>query len=249
MTKYKNFSSNLWNSISTALTEEMQQNRSPVAVFDADGTLWDTDLGEAFFKFQIEKNLLPDLPKSPWTHYRKMKASGDPRPAYLWLAQINKNKPLELIRSWAQESVRNLEPLPIFEDQKKLVSLLQDNGVQVFVVTASVKWAVEPGAKLLGIPEDHVIGVSTQIENGFITDKADGEMTYKEGKVKALLNHTNQTPPFFASGNSPGDLYLLKAATRLSLAVGASQKGHELFDAEESLREEARKNNWQIHYF
>ena len=38
----------------------------PIAAFDADGTLWDMDMGEHFFQHQISKKLLPDLPADPW---------------------------------------------------------------------------------------------------------------------------------------------------------------------------------------
>jgi phosphoserine phosphatase len=249
MRNYKTFSHSLWSQINAALEAELKANPRPVAVFDADGTLWDTDLGETFFKYQIEKALLPSLPSDPWRFYRDMKASGDPRPAYLWLAQINKGQKIETVQAWAQENVDRMRPLPIFESQKELIAKLIEKNVRVFIVTASVKWAVEPGAKVFGLGPADVLGVATKIENKIITDQPDGEITYKQGKIDALLKQTNGVKPFLASGNSPGDISLLKAATRLSLVVGASQPGHELYEAEESLRQEARLQNWPIHQF
>lgn len=246
---YKNFPASFWEQLSKCLDQELAINKNPVAVFDADGTLWDADLGEAFFRWQIKNSNLANMPADPWRHYRDMKASGDPRPAYLWLAQINQGQQFSKIQAWANQCVAEMQPLPMFEDQKKLIQLLLKKNVQIYVVTASVKWAVEPGARILGLSDSHVLGVATKIENGIVTDKNAGEITYREGKLKALLEKTGGIKPFFASGNSPGDSTLLAAATRMSLAVGATKPGHELFESEEKLREEARAKSWWIHEF
>ena len=48
--------------IKSRLDQLLDSNESEkIAVFDADGTLWHDDLGEAFFKFQIENKLAPGL--------------------------------------------------------------------------------------------------------------------------------------------------------------------------------------------
>jgi HAD superfamily phosphoserine phosphatase-like hydrolase len=251
--KYKNFSQDIWQQIKVALREEKKTNPTPVAAFDADGTLWDTDLGESFFKYQIKHNLLPEifgsLKKDPWRHYRDWKESGDPRPAYLWLAQINQGLPLATIQKWAEENVASLSPLPIFEDQKKLIEFFLQENCRVFIVTASIKWAVEPGAKRLGISAKDVLGIETRIENGIITTLQSGDITYREGKLTAILKATGGVKPFFATGNTMGDFWLLEGATRVRLAVGAAGTGHELRPAEEKLHEEALARGWLVHRF
>lgn len=247
--KYKNFSPDLWKKIDLALQKAIESSSKPIAAFDADGTLWDTDLGESFFQYQIKNRLLSHLPADPWKHYRDWKESGDPRPAYLWLAQINQGHPLSEIRGWAEDCVRSFNHLPVFDDQKKLIEKFLKANVQVYVVTASVKWAVEPGALRLGIPIENVLGVATKTMNGKITDEQDGEITYREGKSSALLQITNGKKPFFCSGNTMGDLSLLESATELSLAVGAATENQELFSTEERLRQEAKARSWHIHRF
>ena len=247
--KYNSYSDIIWQKIESTIQEVSRTQSHPVAAFDADGTLWDTDLGENFFKYQIHHKLLASLPEDPWKHYRTWKASGDPRPAYLWLAQINKGVSLSQVQQWAEEAVQELSPLPTFSDQKKLIDILHHHKVEVFVVTASVKWAVEPGALRLNIDHEHVIGVDTRISDGLVTDIQNTTMTYREGKLQALLEKTNGRIPFFCCGNTLGDIGLLKGASHLSLAVGAAKPEDELWTAEESLREEALKQNWLIHKF
>lgn len=222
--------------------------KTPIAAFDADGTLWDTDLGEQFFKWQIKNKVLKNLPADPWRHYRDWKESGDPRPAYLWLAQINQGHSLKEVRSWASQCVQDHAPVPIFEEQKKLISILQSRNIPIYVVTASVKWAVEPGAELLGIPRENVIGIATKEKSGVISNEQEGDITYREGKATALINKTG-AKPFLSSGNTLGDIALLDIATHIKLCVSAAKKDHELWPAEEKLRQEAKTRGWIIHEF
>jgi HAD superfamily phosphoserine phosphatase-like hydrolase len=249
MANYKSFPQDFWDQISRALDTATKKNSRPVAAFDADGTLWDMDMGESFFKWQIQNCNLPDLPKDPWKHYRDWKASGDPRPAYLWLAQINHGQKISKVRQWATEALGSHGEIPVFEEQRKLIEFLQKNHVDVYVITASIKWAVEPGAQLLGISQDHVLGVASKVDkNGIVQKEQDGIITYREGKPEALKAKTGKFP-FFASGNTMGDFALLQSATDLRLAVGATKSGHELFATEEELRQKAKASGWMNHQF
>lgn len=245
--KYKDYSAEIWSRINSTLDRVLKDDPAPVAAFDADGTLWDIDLGETFFRFQIDNSIV-ELPRHPWELYQTTKAE-DPQKAYLWLAQICKNRRLETIHEWAKKAVEEQFPLPIFLEQKKVVDLFLSRGVQVYIITASVKWAVEPGAEILGLKKDCVIGVETEVINGLITDQQKGLITYRQGKVDALLARTNGKKPFFCSGNTMGDFQLLQAATHLSLAVSAASRDDKLFKTELELQENAEKFSWLSHRF
>ncbi len=245
--KYKDYSTDIWNRLNTTLDQVLKEDSAPVAAFDADGTLWDIDLGETFFHYQIDNKLI-ELPPHPWEHYEAMKAE-DPRKAYLWLAQVCRGIKLEQIHQWAQEAVKAQEPLPLFSEQKKLIELFLSRGVKVYVVTASVKWAVEPGAERLGLSKDHVIGIETLVNNGVVTDQQKGLITYRQGKVDALLEKTHGKKPFFASGNTMGDYQLLQVATHTSLAVSAAARDDRLFRTELELQQNAEKFGWLAHRF
>jgi phosphoserine phosphatase len=247
--KPKIFPTDIFSQIERTLELESKSQPQPVAAFDADGTLWNADMGESFFQFQIKNHLIPNLPPDPWRHYHDMKAGGDPRPAYLWLAQINKGFSLDKIREWSESNVKEMSPLPIFEEQQTLIEWLISKGVAVYVVTASVKWAVEPAAKQLGIPRDRVLGVATKSNNNILTDIQEGLMTYREGKAAALLQATGGIKPFFCAGNTLGDLHLLKSSTGIALAVQGARKGTELFATENELQSEAKINEWLRYSF
>jgi phosphoserine phosphatase len=247
--KSKNFSKQFWQEIEAATEKELLLHPQPVAAFDADGTLWDTDLGENFFRYQIAHCNLPGLPADPWTHYRNWKDGGDPRPAYLWLAQINQGQKIETVRKWAAECLQKQKPLPFFEPQKALIEYFLKKGVQVYVITASIKWSVEPGAKELGIPAENVLGVATQTQEGLVTSNADGVITYREGKALALLEKTKGLHPFFACGNTLGDEALIQSATRIHLGVGSAAADQELYKSERPLAELCQQRGWHYHSF
>lgn len=253
--KYKNWSESIWQQLHAALEQEKaicaKKSHRPVAAFDADGTLWNLDLGENFFRYQIANCNLSGLPSDPWDHYARWKADGDPRPAYLWLAQINAGQSIKQVQEWALRAAQNLGEQAYFEDQRRWISTLLANDVEVFIVTASVKWAVEPGAAALGIAADHVLGVQTRIDAGTVTKEAYSHMTYREGKAAALLEATGGRLPFFCAGNTLGDLALLESATqvRLALRTRPELQTEELIRSERSLADAAEQRSWLTHEF
>lgn len=247
--KYKLYPSEIWSHIHASIDKALLQNPRPIAAFDADGTLWDTDLGESFFRYKIDRNLV-ELPEDPWNHYFELKKKhGDPRTAYLWLAQILKGQKIDQVQTWAQESVKALAPVPVFEEQKKLIETFKSRGVQVYIVTASIKWAVEAGAALVGLTPDDVIGIETDVQDGVVTDRPQGIITHREGKAEALLHATGGKKPFFCSGNTMGDLELLECSTDLKLAVSAASRDDRIFRTEDDLQKLAMERGWLHHRF
>lgn len=246
---YKSFPDEYWTQIKETVASLKNSNAPLVAAFDADGTLWDTDLGENFFQYQIDEKSVP-LPDDPWKHYFDLKKiNNDPRDAYVWLAQINAGRSLSAVRTWCQQAFDRIQPKPIFSEQKKLIEFLLSNSVQIYIVTASIKWAVEPGARALGLSEDNVIGVETRIENNIITSDKILPITYREGKVAALLKKTGNVKPFLSAGNTIGDYELLEASTHIKLAVSAASRDDRLFKGENDLQTMAIEKNWWRHRF
>lgn len=246
--QYKDFSLQIWNQIHATLADLKKSSKTQLyAAFDADGTLWDTDLGENMFRYQI-KNQLVKLPDEAWQHYRDIKKV-DPKKAFLWLAQVNQGVKISRVREWAESAVEQYNPLPIFSAQQKLIELLLQNDVNVMIVTASVAWAVEPGARRIGVERENVLGVATKIENDIVTDENAHTITYRDGKIKRVLEFTGGVAPFLCSGNTMGDYELLKGASHISLAVSAAKESSDLFATEMELQKNANEHNWLAHLF
>lgn len=256
------FSSALWNDIDTAIAAAVQranaQGVKPLAAFDADGTLWDRDAGEAFFQWQLDHCGFQGLPLDPWAHYRNWKKR-DPHGAYGWLAQISSGVPLATVRGWAKLCLDSHAPWPVFRSIQMLIEKLKHAGVEIYVVTASVKWAVEPGAlELLGIPHDHVLGVETEVvdvagQGPIVTDLVKTPITYRQGKADALLRASGGRKPFLAAGNTIGDIALIDSSTDIKLMIQSQSplvsEDPELAASEKKLRDHGRPVGWRLHAF
>ncbi|MEM7645487.1 MAG: haloacid dehalogenase-like hydrolase [Pseudomonadota bacterium] len=247
--EYKAFSAELLNHLQSSI-KKLKSELSPpyYAAFDADGTLWDSDLGEQFFQYQIDHCNLPALQEvDPWHHYKSAKEK-DPPPAYLWLAQINAGVPLETVRQWAQEAV-DQKGANVFQAQKDWISWLQDQEIEVFIVTASIQWAVEPAAKLVGIPFENVMGIKTKVVDGIVGQEQDGPITWRQGKGQALLERTSNIRPLFCSGNTYGDISLLETSIGEKLCIQTQYTENSLFEEERKLRDKAKTDGWLQHGF
>lgn len=245
------FSPNKISEIRDQIDQALEGVKNPVAAFDADGTLWSHDAGEQFFEFEFKNQLVEGLPEDPWAHYRHLKSEVSKEAAYLWLAQINAGKTLDEVRQWALDCLEAHKPTPIFPEQKAIIEHLQSKGVDVYVVTASIKWAVEPGAALYGIDHDHVIGITTRIENGIVTTEQGGPITYREGKVSGLLEKTNGIAPFYAAGNTEGDLPLLESSTHLKMVMASAPKeiDPDMYKTEQGMISLAKERGWLYHSY
>ncbi len=244
------FSDKLLDQIKADVEKAMKSFSGPYyAAFDADGTLWDSDLGEQFFQYQIDRCNLETLNNiDPWEYYETTKQT-DPVAAYLWLAQINAGHSLEQVRQWAKECV-DTKGARVFESHKTLIKWLQEMGVETLIVTASIQWAVEPAGMLAGIPYENVMGIQTAIdENGIVTKEQFGPITWRDGKAEALLERTKGVAPVFCSGNTLGDIALIAASQGGRLCSQTQVEENGLFWEEQKLLEHAKLNNWAVHHF
>lgn len=213
-----------------------------IAAFDADGTLWDIDLGELFFDYEIHHCNL-SLPADPWGYYHRTKEVDTPK-AYLWLAQINAGQKLSTVRNWAEKAFLSFNPYPFLSFQRRLIEFLHSEEFEVYVVTASVKWAVEPGARRLGIPEGHVLGVTTKLNGEIVGAEQSGHITWRDGKAKALLEATNGVRPLLAAGNTTGDTALIESSQLIKIAVQSQKSDEPLFSTEQELQSVATERGW-----
>ena len=245
------FSESLSKDLETKIDQALKAGAEPIAAFDADGTLWDMDVGEYFFDYQINRCHLPHLRdvKDPWRHYLDLKKD-DHRKAYAWLIQINQGQTEKKVREWALAGAKSLRPVPIFPSMQRLVQFLRSRQVEIYVVTASIKYAVEPVANLAyGLAFDHTLGVTTEVESGLVTDIVCHPLTWREGKAEALLKATSGRRPLLCAGNTDGDIALIAAASHIQLAVATQDIENSLRKAEQALQTEAERRGWTKHLF
>jgi phosphoserine phosphatase len=255
--QHRPFPKQLWEQIRAGIAKITAEVPRPVAAFDVDGTLWDGDIAELFFSYQISEGLLPRLVKNPEEFYFQLTRKNEDK-ALLWLVQVNRGLPANSVRAWAKKCFQlHRENMAFFEDQRRLVDLLRQNNFSVYFISGSPQWAIEPVAAHFGIARKNALGMRTKIIKNIITDQPVHPLTWKEGKIEALLKATKGQKPNMAVGNTMGDFALISAATHLRLAVCAQDRPTQyrknkpdyLAAAEQRLQQEAKTRGWMTHEF
>lgn len=192
-----------------------------VAAFDADGTLWDFDVGETFLKWAGEQGKLTRWPKGPWAwvEYERRLAAGDLRHAFEFCMTAFADLPEAEVKEWAAKLLAPMYEAAIFPEMRSLVKTLHSREAEVWIVSGSPTWCVIPGAALLGVPPERVIAGEVAINAaGLVTEAMRAPLTIQETKVSALLARAGR-PPHFAAGNSAYDYDLVESARAVSLLV------------------------------
>ncbi len=215
-----------------------------IAVFDADGTLWKIDSGELFLKYLIKNGLIRDIPShQAWEHYLAKRWGGEADVALDWIVRQAVGLDWTKVRELAEHAFKEIPNFPYFPEIKTLINFLIDHEFQIYVVSASPKWAVEPGARYFGIPRDNVLGLCLKEENGIFKDELLEPRSVGAGKSLALAAATHNMRPWVAVGNTPSDLSLLEIA-EFPIAIRSAAASEKIFASEEQLYEVACARNW-----
>lgn len=202
------------------------------AAFDADGTLWADDIGEAFLR-DLERE--GRVPAGAWRTYEARHAE-DPVGAYGWAVSVMAGLPEAEVRARAERFFPLHFAPRLFPAVRALVEALVSGGVRVAIVSASNRWLVEAAARALRVP--HVAGVAVEIEGGVLTERVVHPLPAGEGKVhwaRALLG----AAPSLAVGNGAIDLELLRSAAHRLVICPAD-------DPQTALAVEGRRAGWPV---
>jgi len=237
----KNYIQNFKSRITEALKDPKTNH---IAAFDADGTLWFSDVGRDFYDFQIKHNYFPQGESLDWNNYFAMEKNGM-EAGLSWLAKILAGENLNELRN--RVKLFNKEYPPIYvKEQKEIIKFLKASGVRVLIVTASVSWTIEAAAAEFDIPLEDIVGVRTYIENDIITDRVHHPISWAEGKVPALLEVTGGKKPFLVSGNTTSDCHMIDIATDLKLVIHGSKPGDLVYDSEVKALKMAKDKKWDF---
>jgi phosphoserine phosphatase len=126
--------------------------------------------------------------------------------------------------------------LRVHPEMQDLMASLRGAGIDVYIVTASLKQVVEVFAgKGFGynVPADHVLGLELREKDGKLTAgyKKDWPRTYGPGKVEAIRSYLkDRGDPIFAAGDSDGDFEMLSQfkGTKLALILNRLKGGDKI---------------------
>lgn len=217
-----------------------KESPRPIAVFDADGTLWDRDLGEAFLRWLIAgKRLLDvDYTEDIYADYEE-RVEKDRTSAYTYAVQLMRGLPLRDILEW---SLQLAYAWPNYRSSMKyLVHKLREEGFETWIVSASNEWSVTMAARFMGFEPDQCLGIKTVIHDGIITDEPSPPITCNKGKVEAI-NSIIGAGAIFAFGDSMGDFEMLESVLK-PMVVGEYRKDNS------ELIQKANERDWAVTLF
>jgi len=102
----------------------------------------------------------------------------------------------------------------------ELLRALAARGFDIWAVSGSNAWSVEPVFERLGVPPARVIGIALESEGGVLADRAAAPIPIREGKVAALRALTPEVP-LLAASDSKNDIPLLLYARGLRVRVNS----------------------------
>lgn len=190
-----------------------------VAVFDADGTLWAADASERFLDWIDERGLVPPPPGSSSLLAHSDKLCAQSRPTgYSWAAQAMAGQLRGLVQGWAEASFDERVREHIFPATRSVLGMFQRADWDVWIVSASPRWVLLPGARALGVPADRILAIDVEQDGDVLTDRVLEPVTTGQGKVARIRRDIGREPAFVC-GNSVDDVPMLGLATGVGLVI------------------------------
>jgi phosphoserine phosphatase len=151
---------------------------------------------------------------------------------------------LDGLRRMGERCFAELYPGKIFEPMRRLVQVLQAEGFEVWIVSASPE-ALYQGflSRELGIPITRVIGVKSVVRGGVVTDQIVPPVPQDAGKLEAIETFVQDTP-LLVAGNSRGDREMILHARLLHLIVNPDE--HVEAGEAESIAGFAARQGWVV---
>jgi phosphoserine phosphatase len=233
----------------------LRPGQPQLAAFDADGTLWKTDVGDLLWERLLAERALDRRAIAPIA--RTLRACGvepsrDPYVDFPRLQELHRSGLCseELLARVMLQGLAGLREEDVYVQALKamgrcealsnaatgeassLLDHLRRLGFQVVVVSASPRWAVEVAAQPLGISPDEVLAGQVAVVNGVLSDGVLDPLPHGRGKIQALLRRYGRVP-VVAAGNGLGDLPMLEGASHLRFLFNPTE---ELVKAADEIR-------------
>ena len=208
-----------------------------IAVFDCDGTLWEGDSGADFFYWEIDRGLIP-AKVAEWAlpRYEDYKAGKvDEETMCGEMVTINAGIPEKILEEAAEEFFSSVVEHRIFPEMQQLTHLLSAGGCDLWAVSSTNVWSIAAGVKRFNIPQNRVLAVTVEIENGLATDRLI-QVPTDEGKAVVIRKNISGTIDV-CLGNSIHDAAMMELATH-AFAVGPT----------EELAAMAQKKEWKVYW-
>ena len=221
----------------TDFLESVLRLEPKFAAFDCDGTLWSGDVGEGFFRWEMEQSIISEeiagWARARHQDYRAGLVDEDTMCGEMVTLHSGLTD-TDLHAAAGTFFYQNMLDT-IFPAMETLVKKLHDTGCEIWAVSSSNQWVVQAGARHFGIPPERTLSAEVFVENGLATDRL-VRVPSGPGKPQAIQDVVNRTPDA-AFGNSKWDADML-AMAKAGFAVNPSPE----------LEQAARRNGWTVYF-
>ena len=185
-----------------------------LALFDADGTLWDNDIADDCTLWMIATGRVQTAAK--WDEYKRVFAADAPAGCRFLLemyAGLSRADVLRHVDTYWREFMR----LDYITETVEVLRHLAANGFRCWVVTGSPTDFVEPLRRQL--PVERIVGMDFEVDaRGILTGRHAGISCAAEGKAEKVRGLW-PGPIQFAAGNSLLDEAMLRLARDVAWVV------------------------------
>ncbi|MBU4274284.1 HAD-IB family phosphatase [Patescibacteria group bacterium] len=237
----------------------IKKTKAPAfAVFDFDNTCIINDIAEATLAYLATNNLFRDgkllkdkfenYPKAVFENYYKLLDDEKIKEAYKFISKILSGFSVGEINSLVDEVIKfegeDIKKVELFgrkinkgikprEQIAELVNFLKNNGVAIWIVSASPEILVRQAMKHFNI-KANLIGVRNTIIDGKITAEPENPLPMFEGKVECIKKFIDKEKrPLLGVGDSINDLPMMEHCEIKAV-----------IDRQNSLTEKAKQNGW-----
>ena len=199
-----------------------------VALFDADGVLWEGDIAEEFTMWMIGEGHFDGL---LWPVYEHV-LDRDPEAACVQLLSFFAGMPTTELRTHVEHFWQSTPERPWIPETKATIQWARQHGWTIYVVSASAAPLLAPLWRHL--PVDEIFGMEPEVDDeGRYTGEATGIRTVGTGKAEKVRSVT-KAPIRLAAGDTALDIPMLQLSEDVAWVINP--------DAD--LRDFAENANW-----
>ncbi|MFA6316869.1 MAG: HAD family hydrolase [Elusimicrobiota bacterium] len=222
-----------------ALESFLEKGPEGPVVFEAEGTLWSGDAGDAFLRWLAAEGKLPGGKEALARYDALLRRARSERRAF----------GASLLAGMKEEEVRNLAGRfftqnfygRFYRPVSDLVARIRASGRPVWVASDSLRWVVEAGIELLDIEPERVLAVAPLVQDGVLTSKLGKPLPVGKGKASAVRKALGRKPALVVGGTEDGD-GLLRSSSGAALLITHGKAGPKL-------QKIAEKRDWLVQDF
>ncbi|HHE6471273.1 TPA: HAD family hydrolase [Providencia rettgeri] len=169
--------------------------QNQLAIFDLDDTLIQGDSSVLWTQYLWDKQIIndPQFVEADKAMMAQYNAGTLDMPTYLrFNLQTLANVKTEQVDIWLNDFVQSVILPRIYPEAIRTIANYRAKGIPIIVISATVSFIVKKIADQLNA--DVAMGIDIKQQNGCYTTEIDGIPTFKEGKVKRLLDWIRHQP-------------------------------------------------------